>query len=113
MAQTVILGEKVGMTQKWVDDKVVPVTVLRVEPMRIVQIKTTERDGYTALHPYPHIIQLLSHPGRVGVYGLSYQQFISDGDDAGFYLFHAYWFKMIRDKISDSGRNAECKTPNA
>jgi large subunit ribosomal protein L3 len=37
------------MTQKWVDDKVVPVTVLRVEPMRIVQIKTTERDGYTAL----------------------------------------------------------------
>jgi large subunit ribosomal protein L3 len=49
MAQTVILGEKVGMTQKWVDDKVVPVTVLRVEPMRIVQIKTTERDGYTAL----------------------------------------------------------------
>jgi large subunit ribosomal protein L3 len=49
MAQTVILGEKVGMTQKWVDDKVIPVTVLRVEPMRIVQIKTTERDGYTAL----------------------------------------------------------------
>jgi large subunit ribosomal protein L3 len=49
MAQTVILGEKVGMTQKWVNDKVVPVTVLRVEPMRVVQIKTTERDGYTAL----------------------------------------------------------------
>ena len=49
MAQTVILGEKVGMTQKWVDDRVVPVTVLRVDPMRIVQIKTTERDGYTAL----------------------------------------------------------------
>ncbi len=49
MAQTVILGEKVGMTQKWVDDKVVPVTVLRVDPMRIVQIKTNERDGYTAL----------------------------------------------------------------
>jgi large subunit ribosomal protein L3 len=49
MAQTVILGEKVGMTQKWVDDKIVPVTVLRVDPMRIVQIKTSERDGYTAL----------------------------------------------------------------
>ena len=49
MAQTVILGEKVGMTQKWVDDKIVPVTVLRVEPMRVVQIKTDERDGYTAL----------------------------------------------------------------
>jgi large subunit ribosomal protein L3 len=49
MAQQAIVGEKVGMTQKWVDDKVVPVTVLRVEPMRIVQVKTTERDGYTAL----------------------------------------------------------------
>ena len=49
MAQTVILGEKVGMTQKWVDDRVVPVTVLRVEPMRVVQIKTNENDGYTAL----------------------------------------------------------------
>jgi len=49
MAQTVILGEKVGMTQKWVDDKVVPVTVLRVEPMRVVQIRTPERDGYSAL----------------------------------------------------------------
>ena len=49
MARTVVLGEKVGMTQKWVDDKVVPVTVIRVEPMRIVQIKTQERDGYTAV----------------------------------------------------------------
>jgi large subunit ribosomal protein L3 len=49
MAQKAIVGEKVGMTQKWVDDKVIPVTVLRVEPMRIVQIKTPERDGYSAL----------------------------------------------------------------
>jgi large subunit ribosomal protein L3 len=49
MAHKAIVGEKVGMTQKWVDDKIVPVTVLRVDPMRIVQIKTNERDGYTAL----------------------------------------------------------------
>jgi hypothetical protein len=49
MAQTVILGEKVGMTQTWVEDKIVPVTVLRIEPMRVVQIKTAERDGYVAL----------------------------------------------------------------
>ncbi|MEY2975446.1 MAG: ribosomal protein [Actinomycetota bacterium] len=49
MARTAIVGEKVGMTQKWVDDRIVPVTVLRVEPMRVVQIKTTERDGYSAL----------------------------------------------------------------
>lgn len=49
MAQTAIVGEKVGMTQKWVDDRMLAVTVLRVEPMRVVQIKTTEHDGYTAL----------------------------------------------------------------
>ena len=49
MAQVAIVGEKVGMTQTWVEDRVVPVTVLRVDPMRIVQIKTTERDGYSAL----------------------------------------------------------------
>ncbi len=50
MAQQAIVGEKVGMTQVWdKDGKVVPVTVLRVEPARVVQVKTTERDGYTAL----------------------------------------------------------------
>ena len=49
MATTAIVGEKVGMSQTWVDDKIVPVTVLRVEPMRIVQVKTPERDGYSAL----------------------------------------------------------------
>ncbi|MEY3680717.1 MAG: ribosomal protein [Actinomycetota bacterium] len=50
MAKTAIVGEKVGMTQVWADDnRVVPVTVLRVEPARIVQVKTSERDGYSAL----------------------------------------------------------------
>ncbi len=50
MATKAIVGEKIGMTQVWDDDnRVVPVTVLRVAPARIVQVKTTERDGYTAL----------------------------------------------------------------
>jgi large subunit ribosomal protein L3 len=50
MAQKAIVGEKVGMTQVWGDDqRVIPVTVLRVEPARIVQVKTAERDGYTAV----------------------------------------------------------------
>jgi large subunit ribosomal protein L3 len=50
MAKKAIVGEKVGMTQVWADDnRVVPVTVLRVEPARIVQIKTSERDGYAAV----------------------------------------------------------------
>lgn len=50
MATKAIVGEKLGMTQVWGDDnKVIPVTVLKVSPLRIVQVKTTERDGYTAL----------------------------------------------------------------
>ncbi len=49
MALKAIVGEKVAMSQVWVNDRVVPVTVLRVEPARIVQVKTTERDGYSAL----------------------------------------------------------------
>jgi large subunit ribosomal protein L3 len=50
MAQKAIVGEKVGMTQVWGDDqRVIPVTVLRVEPVRVVQVKTIDRDGYTAL----------------------------------------------------------------
>ena len=50
MATTALVGEKLGMTQVWGEDnRIVPVTVLRVEPARIVQVKTTERDGYSAL----------------------------------------------------------------
>ena len=50
MATKAIVGEKVGMTQVWGEDnRVIPVTVLKVAPARVVQIKTTERDGYTAL----------------------------------------------------------------
>ena len=50
MATKAIVGEKVGMTQVWDDDnRVIPVTVLKVAPARIVQVKTTERDGYSAL----------------------------------------------------------------
>jgi len=50
MANKALVGEKVGMTQVWDDEnRVVPVTVVRVAPIRIVQIKTPERDGYSAL----------------------------------------------------------------
>jgi large subunit ribosomal protein L3 len=50
MANKALVGEKVGMTQVWDDaNRVVPVTVLRVQPMRVVQIKTPETDGYSAL----------------------------------------------------------------
>jgi large subunit ribosomal protein L3 len=50
MASKAIVGEKVGMTQVWDDDnRVVPVTMVKVAPLRIVQVKTLERDGYNAV----------------------------------------------------------------
>ena len=50
MATKAIVGEKVGMTQVWDDqNRVVPVTVLRVTPCRVVQVKRPDTDGYSAL----------------------------------------------------------------
>ena len=50
MATKAIVGEKVGMTQIWDDqNRAIPVTVLRVAPVRVVQVKTPEHEGYSAL----------------------------------------------------------------
>ncbi len=45
-----IIGRKAGMTQVFAQDgKMIPVTVVEAGPCPIVQIKTQEADGYTAL----------------------------------------------------------------
>ena len=45
-----IIGRKVGMTQIFAQDgKVIPVTVVEAGPCSVVQVKTKESDGYTAL----------------------------------------------------------------
>lgn len=45
-----ILGRKVGMTQVFSKDgKLIPVTVVSVEPNTVMQIKTVEKDGYSAI----------------------------------------------------------------
>jgi large subunit ribosomal protein L3 len=50
MASKAIVGEKVGMTQIWDEqNRAIPVTVVRVAPVRVVQVKTPDRDGYSAL----------------------------------------------------------------
>jgi large subunit ribosomal protein L3 len=50
MANKAIVGQKVGMTQVWDDqNRIVPVTVVKVAPCRVVQVKTPETDGYSAL----------------------------------------------------------------
>ena len=45
-----IIGTKLGMTQIFsADGKVIPVTVVEAGPCPVVQIKTTEKDGYAAV----------------------------------------------------------------
>jgi len=45
-----ILGKKLGMSQVFEDDgKVVPVTVVEIEPNVVVQVRTKEKDGYEAV----------------------------------------------------------------
>lgn len=45
-----LVGTKVGMSRVFLEDgNSVPVTVLRVEPNRVTQVKAQERDGYTAV----------------------------------------------------------------
>ena len=45
-----ILGKKIGMTQVFTKNgKLIPVTVVEVEPNVVTQIKTKEKDGYDAI----------------------------------------------------------------
>ena len=45
-----IVGKKIGMTQIFTEDgRLVPVTVIEAGPCTVVQTKTVETDGYTAV----------------------------------------------------------------
>jgi large subunit ribosomal protein L3 len=45
-----VIGRKVGMTQVFAEDgTMVPVSVLAVEPNTVTELRTMERDGYTAV----------------------------------------------------------------
>jgi large subunit ribosomal protein L3 len=75
MANKAIVGEKVGMTQVWDDEnRVVPVTVVKVAPCRVVQVKRPETDGYSALqvtfgHRNPNKVNspMAGHYDKAGV----------------------------------------------
>ena len=45
-----LLGTKINMTQMFAEDGTVsPVTVIEATPSKVTQVKTKEKDGYTAL----------------------------------------------------------------
>ena len=44
-----ILGVKLGMTQVWDNNRVVPVTVVQAGPCVVSQVRSAEKDGYSAV----------------------------------------------------------------
>ncbi|HEX6871868.1 MAG TPA: 50S ribosomal protein L3 [Micromonosporaceae bacterium] len=44
-----ILGAKLGMTQVWDNNRVIPVTVVQAGPCVVTQVRTADKDGYSAV----------------------------------------------------------------
>ena len=60
-----LIGRKVGMTQVFQDDgTMVAVSVLAVEPNTVTRLRTTARDGYTAVQLGIEATKRLSKPER-------------------------------------------------
>lgn len=48
--RTGVIAKKLGMTRVWTDDGTqLPVTVLQLDGLQVVSVRTEEKDGYTAL----------------------------------------------------------------
>jgi large subunit ribosomal protein L3 len=61
-----VIGRKVGMTQVFAEDgTMVPVSVLSIEPNTVTELRTLERDGYTAVQVGAGTAKRLSKP-RLG-----------------------------------------------
>jgi len=58
-----LIGRKVGMTQVFQDDgTMVAVSVVAIEPNTVTRLRTTERDGYTAVQVGTEVSKKLSKP---------------------------------------------------
>jgi large subunit ribosomal protein L3 len=58
-----LIGRKVGMTQVFQDDgTMVAVSVLAIEPNTVTRLRTTERDGYTAVQLGTDVAKKLTKP---------------------------------------------------
>jgi len=44
-----ILGKKIGMTQIFQNEKVVPITLVQAGPCKVTAVRTKEKDGYEAV----------------------------------------------------------------
>jgi large subunit ribosomal protein L3 len=80
-----ILGKKLGMTRVFDGEgNAIPVTVLEVGPCAVLQVKTTEKDGYNA-------VQLGFKPKKLTKCPLPMVgHFLKAGLDSGFYLLREF-----------------------
>jgi large subunit ribosomal protein L3 len=70
-----VLGEKLGMTQVWDENnRLVPVTVVKAGPCVVTQVRTPERDGYSAvqiaygaINPRKVVKPMAGHFAKAGV----------------------------------------------
>ena len=78
-----ILATKIGMTQIFNEDGVLtPVTVLKAGPCVVTQVKTVEKDGYSAVQVgYEDIREKLVNQPRQGQFdkaGVSYKRYLRE-----------------------------------
>ncbi len=58
-----LIGRKVGMTQVFAEDgTMVAVSVVAIEPNTVTRLRTTDRDGYTAVQIGAEVVKKLNKP---------------------------------------------------
>ncbi|KAA0216034.1 MAG: 50S ribosomal protein L3 [Leptolyngbya sp. PLA3] len=86
-----LIGTKLGMTRVFADGKIVPVTVIELGPCVVTQLRTEERDGYTAVQvgfgdmkPRNSTIPMIGHDAKAGSTALRHhREFRCDADEVG------------------------------
>lgn len=86
-----LFGTKLGMTRVFADGKIVPVTVIELGPCVVTQLRTEERDGYTAVQvgfgdmkPRNSTIPMIGHDAKAGSTALRHhREFRCDADEVG------------------------------
>jgi len=80
-----LIGKKLGMTRIFDEEgNAIPVTVLKVGPCAVVQVKTVERDGYNA-------VQLGFNPKKLTKCTMPMiGHFLKAGLDTGFYILREF-----------------------
>lgn len=92
-----LLGRKLGMTQIFIDDKTIPTTVLEILPGEVLKLKTSERDGYSAV--------VLKFGKRVKEFRIPEEclKYFNEGDKLDISLFKKGELVNIRGKRKGKG----------